>query len=105
MPKFSLLLELSLSSLLEGLVLFGWVVEDNGVENELVVFVVDVVCDVDDGRSLIQIVPETKWYPCGHVPPGSGRSTIDTFVPVLLVCCDNCDNGGGAGAGEYDCCA
>lgn len=65
MPKFS--------SLLEGLVSSGWVVEDNGVENALVVFVVAGIVGVGivfvgaaEGRSLIQTVLETKWYPCGH---------------------------------------
>ena len=110
----------SLLSLLVGLVPFGWlVVEGGGIENDLVVLVVvgievvGAVCSTADGRSLIHTAPETKWYPDGQAPPGSGDSTIGTLVvvvmrlllplPVLLVCCGNCDNS--AVDGEYDCCA
>lgn len=112
--KFSLLsLELLLSSLLVGLVSLRLLVADGGgIENDLVALVVvigfevvGIVCRAVDGRSLMHTVPETKWYPVGHVPPGSGLSTIGTLVvvvmPVLLllliVLLGNCANGAADG--------
>ena len=119
MLKLSSLLESAeLLSLLVAPVLFGWLSEGNGIEKDLVTLVVgiaDVVCGTDCAISLIHTASETKWYPDGQVPPGSGRSTIGMLLlllplPVLLVCCGNCDKGvGDAGAGdvdgEYNCCA
>ena len=119
---------LKCSSLLVGLVPFTWLVEGDGMENDSVVLVVgiagvgidavDVVFVGDGVMSLIHTAPETKWYPVGQVPPGSGRTTVGilvvivTLLPlqVLLVCFRNCDNGiGDVDAvdvdGEYDCCA
>ena len=105
--KVSLLsLELVVSSLLVGLVPSGLLVVDgDGIENDLVALVVGfevvvIVCCAADGRSLMHTVPETKWYPVGQVPPGSGLVTIGTLavvMPVLLlliiVLLGNCANG------------
>jgi hypothetical protein len=122
--KFSSLLELLLllSSLLVGLVPLGWiVVEGDGVGKDSVVLVVAVgIVDVGvvfvsaaDGRSLIHTAPETKWYPVGHIPPGSGRSTIGILVvvvvvtPVILslpVLLANCANGAADGEEFIVCC-
>ena len=107
---------LKFSSLLVGLVPFGWLGAGDGIENDLVALVVgiaDVVCGAADcAISLIHTALETKWYPDGQVPPGSGRSTMGMLLllllplPVLLlVCCGNCDKGVGDADGEYNCCA
>jgi hypothetical protein len=112
--KFSSLLEFAalLLSFLVGLVWLGWLVAgDDEMGKGLVALVVVVgieaagivCCCAVDGRSLIHTAPETKWYPCGHVPPGSDRSTIGTLVVVVAVTLllllplpvflDNCANG------------
>jgi len=90
-------------SLLEELVPLGWLVVDDGGIVAFVVAVANeavgvVFVDTADGRSLIHTASETKWYPVGQFPPGSGRSTIGTLVVALVLLplpmlLGNCVNG------------
>ena len=121
MWKFSSLLEFAafLLSFLVGLLWLGWaaVEGDDEMERDFVTLVVVgikaagvVCCWADDGRSLIHAVPETKWYPVGHAPLGSGRSTIGTLAVVVVmpllvllllpIFLDDCANGATDGGDE-----